>query len=40
MKEAIDVIKQLDLKPLPEEGGYYRKPIAITQLNYLRSRMA
>ena len=25
MKEAIDVIKQLDLKPLPEEGGYYRE---------------
>ena len=25
MKEAIDVIKHLDLKPLPEEGGYYRE---------------
>jgi uncharacterized protein len=25
VKEAIDVIKLLDLKPLPEEGGYYRE---------------
>lgn len=25
MKEAKDIIKMLDLKPLPEEGGYYRE---------------